>query len=409
MEEKEKLLKVWLVLGALLYPSWSLLITYAFPNENDLFYQRLLLSGIYILSLILERKVDFIKKHFESIAYFLVFFMLTHYYYLAYLSGYSLLYQLGTFIVTGTTSFVFLRRKVAIFNTFYSLFILLVVAYLTNLESKILLILAPGILTIQIVAFVILHVTISLSDELIKQRIEMTNSSRLASLGEMAGGIAHEINNPLAIIHGYIAKMKRMKKKELLNDEEFYRITEQILNVVDRIVVIIKSLRKFARNDGNSQFEQKNMTEIVEEVIQLTSKKLKLLSIKVEHNIPEWDPIIECREVQISQVLFNLFSNSIDAIENLEEKWINISYEKDDEKITMSFTDSGTGIDKDISEKILEPFFTTKAVGKGTGLGLSISHSIMQEHKGNIELDSSSQNTKFKLYFCQKYKEHKFE
>ncbi len=402
MNEKNSLIKVWLILGAFLYPLWSVLIYFFLPHEYDQPFERLILSAIYIIFLFLSYKSKFKPKCFEPLAYTLVFSMITHFYSLAYRSQFGELYQFGVFIIAGSTSFIFLSKKASVLNCIYSTLILLIVAFKTSIPIKTTYIMALGILTIHIVSMVILYVTLRLSEKIAQQRVEMNNSARLASLGEMAGGIAHEINNPLAVIHGHIAKMKRMKKKDLLTDEEFLKITDQILGVIERIVVIIKSLRKFARDDSQSGFHESQLTDIVDEVIQLTAEKLKHLEIKVEHIKPDWNTTINCREVQISQVLFNLISNSIDAIEHLDSKWIKISYEKEKNNIILNFTDSGLGIPIKNKDKILEPFFTTKPVGKGTGLGLSISHGIMMEHSGNIEINLDSINTQFKLLFPEK-------
>src|SRR5690606_26102170 len=98
---------------------------------------------------------------------------------------------------------------------------------------------------------------------------------------------------------------------------------------------------------------------------------------------------------QIAQVLLNFISNSADAVEKLEEKWVRVTCEDKDTTITLSVTDSGKGIPREIQEKILQPFFTTKEVGRGTGLGLSISRGIIEAHKGKLRLDTSTSNTRF--------------
>jgi signal transduction histidine kinase len=104
---------------------------------------------------------------------------------------------------------------------------------------------------------------------------------------------------------------------------------------------------------------------------------------------------IIAREVEISQIIVNLLSNSVDAIEHLEQKWIKITSQYQDDCVELSFCDSGNGIDKAVADKIMEPFFTTKEVDKGTGLGLSISKGIIESHGGKLFIDHSKPNTTF--------------
>lgn len=221
-------------------------------------------------------------------------------------------------------------------------------------------------------------------------------SAKLASLGEMAGGVAHEINNPLAVISLNASQMIELIEDPEINKGELKIFAEKILKTTTRIDRIVKGLKSFARGGEIDPFISTSIKSIIENTLELCSEKLKKHSVDLRlKNIV--DISIECRESQIGQVLLNLISNSVDAIDKLEDKWIEIEVKDLDGYIVLDVTDSGNGIPDDVAEKIMQPFFTTKDVGKGTGLGLSISKGIIESHKGRFRLDRKSPHTKFSI------------
>jgi signal transduction histidine kinase len=233
------------------------------------------------------------------------------------------------------------------------------------------------------------------------QRTRLKEASKMATLGEMAGGIAHEINNPLTIIQNLSTRISKilhrnsngpMKTKTL---EEAFKHLDTITSTCDRISQIIKGLRSFSRNADRDPFALMPLKDILIETIELCRERFCLSGIDFRiATIP--DLTISTRSCQISQVLLNLLNNSYDAIKAQEEKWIELGISQVNENlIELSITDSGHGIPKEIAEKIMKPFFTTKPIGKGTGLGLSISKEIIEAHSGTIALDDSSPHTRF--------------
>ena len=226
---------------------------------------------------------------------------------------------------------------------------------------------------------------------------QLIYSSKMTSLGEMAGGIAHEINSPLAIIYGRVEQLLRKIEDDDLPDKENYK--KKILDIhhtVERISKIIKGLKQFSRNSENDPMEKIILTKVIEDTISLCQEKFRnhSVTVKVTGNT---DIDIHCKATQISQALLNLLNNAFDAIEKLETKWIEIKSELDTNKkiVKLSIIDSGNGISDEILEKIMQPFFTTKEIGKGTGLGLSISKGIVEAHNGNFYFDNLSKNTSF--------------
>ncbi|MEQ1723814.1 MAG: ATP-binding protein [Pseudobdellovibrio sp.] len=225
---------------------------------------------------------------------------------------------------------------------------------------------------------------------------QLAESSRLSALGEMAGGVAHEVNNPLAIIRGKTGILKQRLLEGQLDKVNGLRDFGVIEATVDRIAKIVKGLRTYSRNSENDPFENSNLRDIIDDTIELCAEKLKAGTIQMTL---ECDPNIEvpCHPAQISQVLMNLIMNAYDAIAELHEKWIKIYVTEDQNNIAINVSDSGLGIPTEVANKIMQPFFTTKNIGKGTGLGLSISMGIVEAHGGNLKYLTSEKNTTFCL------------
>ena len=234
-------------------------------------------------------------------------------------------------------------------------------------------------------------------------QIQLTEAERLSSLGQMAGGVAHEINNPLAIIKGKATVIRRKLESQNIDLGNNLRDFDLIESTVDRIAKIIKGLKNYSRNAENDPFETVNAQALISDTLELCNNKLSSRSIQIKINCNE-NQIVECRPAQISQILLNLISNSIDAIESLDKKWIEINVSEFNNSVIFAISDSGTGINPSIVEKMMNPFYTTKPVGKGTGLGLSISKGIADVHGGSLKYMPNQQHTTFVLDLPTKQK-----
>lgn len=219
-------------------------------------------------------------------------------------------------------------------------------------------------------------------------------AGKMATLGEVAVGIAHEINNPLTIIVSRLGNLeKNLTKKNMLLPEIADSINK-VNQTVERIVKIINGLRHFAYN-GEENKSPVVLTRIISDSLELCQERLKKNEIELKIKNSKFDVEISACDTQMIQVLLNLIINSLDAIKNLSEKWIEIEYKIEAETLNVIVRDSGKGLAADVAAKIMNPFYTTKERGQGTGLGLSLSKSIIENHEGRLFYNSKSANTEF--------------
>ncbi len=243
----------------------------------------------------------------------------------------------------------------------------------------------------------VIGTTVNMSDykkvqnQLLSAQKNMVESAKFSALGVMAAGIAHEINNPLAIIQVY---SEILEDEARLTPEKLAKARTSIHRSVERISKIIKGLRKVARDGEGDPFEVSSLEVLIDEVISFSGERLAHRGIEFRRDLTP-EGLVWCQPVQISQVLLNLMNNSVDAISRQSERWISVRSFKDRGMLIVEFMDSGPGIPPHIQSKVFEPFFTTKQVGQGTGLGLSISRSILEDHGGRFYLDTNRRNTCF--------------
>lgn len=226
------------------------------------------------------------------------------------------------------------------------------------------------------------------------ERARQIAAARLASLGEMAGGVAHEINNPLAIISGYAGRLQDLIAEEPLAKDRAIEIVRRIDMTTTRIAAIVKGLRAISRDGGFDPLEYTSVDLIVSDTLGLCTEKFRSQGVSIETNLQK-ELYVRCRSVQISQVLLNLLTNAFFAVTKNSSSSILVEAREVGEFIELAVIDSGVGVPSEIRERIFEPFFTTKPVGVGTGLGLSIAASIIREHGGELSLDDASERTRF--------------
>ncbi|MGN6646277.1 MAG: sensor histidine kinase [Cytophaga sp.] len=258
--------------------------------------------------------------------------------------------------------------------------------------------------------------------ELKQTQSQLVNSEKMASLGQLTAGIAHEINHPINFVVSNIKPLKRdiediyelVKMYEGINQKEdidtkiqninkyrgeidYTYIKEEIENLLKgiedgavRTADIVKGLRVFSRLDEND-LKRTNITEGINSTLTLLNPEITGASIELVKNFKHI-PEIECYPGKLNQVFMNIFNNAIFAIKENKERTdkgkLTITTTSDDVNVYLTIKDNGTGMTEEVKAKIFEPFFTTKAVGKGTGLGLSITFSIIRDHNGRIDINS---------------------
>jgi len=215
-----------------------------------------------------------------------------------------------------------------------------------------------------------------------EQRIQQTE--KLVAVGQLAAGVAHEINNPLGVILCHTDIMKESSE----NDEEMLHDIGIIERHTENCKRIVADLLDFSRSrESRIERQLTSVNEIVEGVVSMVGQQFKKNQIRLNCNLDKALPhcLVDSRRIQ--QVLVNLIMNGVQAVENKGE--ISISTRLKDDQILIEIEDDGPGISKEVLDKIFDPFFSTKEQGKGTGLGLSVSYGIIHEHKGEIKVQST--------------------
>lgn len=228
--------------------------------------------------------------------------------------------------------------------------------------------------------------------DLEKQAVDeqIVETGKLASIGELAAGIAHEINNPVAIMveeAGWIGDLLAEEEfKEGENLDEFKRALAQINTQGKRCKEITSKLLTFARKT-DSRITEIQINDLLEEMVSLSSQRAKYSNVTITTDFGEGIAPIRVSQAELQQVFLNLINNSLDAMEKRGGK-LEIKTRRDGEEVFVEVTDNGPGIPKANLGRIFDPFFTTKPVGKGTGLGLSICYGIVKKIGGEIEVQS---------------------
>jgi signal transduction histidine kinase len=230
-----------------------------------------------------------------------------------------------------------------------------------------------------------------------KQRAKLYESNRMAALGQMAGGVAHEIINPLAVIDVLTQRLIFLLKSQEFNREPILSTVEKLQSTTNRIVSIVRGLQVLSRNGKKQPLERISVNQIVDDTLSFCQERFKTLGVELHVSKASNDIVANCRVVQVSQALLNLLTNACDAVQSQNEKWVHVSVQEYNNEVILSVRNSGDKIPKHVQEKLFQPFFTTKEIGRGTGLGLSISLAMMKENGGTIRLDQDDPHTNFMI------------
>jgi C4-dicarboxylate-specific signal transduction histidine kinase len=223
--------------------------------------------------------------------------------------------------------------------------------------------------------------------ELRDKQEQLVQAGKLATLGELTTGVAHELNNPLNNIGLYVGNVIDRIRLGADDAEPLVSDLEKAMEQVRKATEIISHLRTFGRA-ARVSIEQVDVDDVIERSLLLVHEQLRLRGIEVELELCPDELLVFANPIQLEQVFINLLTNARDALVDSKRKTIRIASSRDGEKIRIAFSDTGPGIPLELQQRIFDPFFTTKEVGTGTGLGLSITYSILKEYGGEISVES---------------------
>lgn len=225
--------------------------------------------------------------------------------------------------------------------------------------------------------------------ELREKQEQLVQAGKLATLGELTTGVAHELNNPLNNIGLFVGNAIDLIELGLAEDdhEQTLRELHSAMQQVRKATEIISHLRTFGRVTSVS-YEPVVIENVVRGALSLMQEQLRLRQIEVQIKFPVEEVIVRGNAIQLEQVFINLLTNARDALVTEPRKVITISCEAREETIELRVADTGRGIPPGYEKRIFDPFFTTKEVGSGTGLGLSITYGIIQDHQGTITVEN---------------------
>ena len=223
--------------------------------------------------------------------------------------------------------------------------------------------------------------------ELRDKQGQLVQAGKLATLGELTTGVAHELNNPLNNIGLFVGNAIDLVELGVVDKGRIVRELRNTMQQVGKATEIISHLRTFGRVAPVSR-EAVSMNQVVEQALSLMHEQLRLHEIEVELDLSPAEPVVIGNSIQLEQVLINLLTNARDAVAESPRKVVQIACAVRERVIQLTFSDTGPGIPEGLEQRIFDPFFTTKEVGHGTGLGLSITYGIIKEHGGTISVVS---------------------
>src|ERR687887_773162 len=222
--------------------------------------------------------------------------------------------------------------------------------------------------------------------ELRQKQEQLVQAGKLATLGELTTGVAHELNNPLNNIGLFVGNALDQVRLGRFDKKSVLRELESAMEQVRKATAIISHLRTFGR-PAPVTLEAVDVDEVIERSLSLMQEQLRLRAIEVELDLCAEELIVLGNAIQLEQVFINLLTTARDALAKSRGKTIRIATSREDEWIKIRFADTGPGIPRELEQRVFDPFFTTKEVGTGTGLGLSITYSIVKEHGGTISVE----------------------
>jgi signal transduction histidine kinase len=386
-------------ISALIYPLWGLLYSRQ-PEYHDSFGIKVILSLPLVVFNILSYKFPVINKKLPHIFHFFLFVAAIHFHYILYKNLMVSDYLIGGLIFLFCVVNVILDSKMKLF--FSAVFLVMSFgAYLElygwsfRLENKPLFYLL-GIVTVQIFTIFNYFNYREIQSAFIHEINENTGLKRWSSVGQMAGGIAHEVNTPLTTMSLILSGLQ-----EKLENNEILQAKKDVATLVDtgeKIASIVHSLRLLTVTGGKFERDKISLFDIVVQSKKDFISKFKEKKIEFAYVYTiESKGLVWGSAAALEHIVSNLLRNAVDAVESLEERWIKVLLVEDKSHYKILVQNSGPHIDKEITEKIFEPFFSTKEIGSGMGIGLSITKTLVLAHGGTIRVDTKNPHVMFEV------------
>lgn len=233
-----------------------------------------------------------------------------------------------------------------------------------------------------------------MAEDLVKSQAQLIQSEKLSAMGEMAGGLAHELNSPL----GGLLPMLEQYKNEAEKDSRRYKELSIMHKACEYMAKIVRDFSSFSR-ESKGEFSELNLNEVIEDTLGFSASRIKQKGIHIIKEYQDNLPKVMGEKTELQQVILNMVMNAVDAVTDGGELRIKTNITKNENNAMMEFIDNGAGIKKEYLGTIFNPFYTTKRPGKGTGLGLSVSYKIIEKHGGKISVESEpGKGTKFTIY-----------
>jgi C4-dicarboxylate-specific signal transduction histidine kinase len=239
-------------------------------------------------------------------------------------------------------------------------------------------------------------------DEMKSIKAKLIHSSKKSALGVMGAGVAHEINNPLAIIDGYNERLGTLLEEAELQKDQIKKVNQKIKRSTDRIRDVVLHLKEFAQGSNEEEAEEKvfDLKDMLTKLSNFFGNRMDEMGVKVNFSLPEEPVFVKGVPASIEHALFNIVHNAVDAVENTAQKNVSIKMTCEGDAVEISVEDTGVGIPESALFKIYDPFFTTKEIGRGVGLGLSVARSYLEEHGAQIDCESEEEKgTVFTIKF----------
>lgn len=238
--------------------------------------------------------------------------------------------------------------------------------------------------------------------ELKESQVQLIQSEKISALGELAAGIAHELNQPLNVTKIICQSILKDIEKGRFDEESTKEDLPEIVNQMNKMAEIIDHMRVFSRRTVDMCHESVEINSVIENALKFVDQQLRNYNIHLRKNLNADLPLVVGDPIRLEQVFLNLITNAKDAVESCHKEGGKIeirSCKAEGEKaVVIEVADNGQGVPDKVKEKIFQPFFTTKEVGKGTGLGLSVAYTIIREHKGRISIENKEgQGSVFKV------------